>query len=183
MLLPFIAYNTAAYLLFCVRSLSTQETAPWCTNFPPSIYTYVQAKYWNVGLLEYWTVAQLPNFLISAPPLMLLLTFASVYVKKSLIPQLSMYLSPTSSPPLSPDRFLDPSLAPYAIHASVLCLTLLLNAHTQIILRLAAALPLTYWAAAWLFIKNLTWAKVWVIWSIVWGVTMCVLWAVFLPPA
>ena len=68
--MPFISHQYSAYRLFCTSAIST--TAPWCASFPPSVYTYVQAKYWNVGFLRYWTPEQLPNFALGAPPLVLL---------------------------------------------------------------------------------------------------------------
>jgi GPI mannosyltransferase 2 len=33
----------------------------------PAHYQQIQATYWNQGLFHYWTVAQLPNFLLAAP--------------------------------------------------------------------------------------------------------------------
>jgi phosphatidylinositol glycan class V len=34
-----------------------------------SIYTFVQQKYWNVGLFRYYQLKQVPNFLLAAPAL------------------------------------------------------------------------------------------------------------------
>ncbi|KAG6892975.1 hypothetical protein C0992_011694, partial [Termitomyces sp. T32_za158] len=52
-----------------------------------------------------------------------------------------------------------------------------------IVLRLAAALPTLYWAAAWLFVSANPWAKVWIWWSVLWGTISLGLWTAFLPPA
>ncbi|KAK0461400.1 glycosyltransferase family 76 protein [Desarmillaria tabescens] len=151
---PFIYHNLSAYLAFC-------PGADWCNKSIPLIYPYVQAKYWNVGLFNYWSFQQLPNFLIAAPPF-LLLTAYSVHILKG---------SFTSS------------LVPHAIHALILSATLLFTSHTQIILRLAASLPITYWAAAWLIVEYRAWGKLWVGWSVLWGSISVVLWMTFLPPA
>ncbi|TFY56167.1 hypothetical protein EVJ58_g7801 [Rhodofomes roseus] len=184
-LMPFVWHQLSAYLVFC----TVDNPAPWCSHVPPSIYGYVQAKYWNVGFLRYWTPQQLPNFLIAAPPLALLPSYSAHYLHHALLPRLRASLIPhqspnkddSSTPTASP--FLAPSIAPHAIHALILTLTLLFAAHTQIILRLAASMPFTYWAAAWLLVEHRRWGKYWVGWSVIWGAVSIILWTTFLPPA
>ncbi|KAJ8473961.1 hypothetical protein ONZ51_g7535 [Trametes cubensis] len=182
----FVYYQYQAYRLFCE---GTATPAPWCSAFPPSIYTYVQGKYWNVGFLRYWTLQQLPNFLLGAPPLLLLLTFATHYVRLALVPRLVAFVRGRAPTRRSPDDhttrlpFLSPTIAPHVIHALVLCFVLIFASHTQIVLRFAAAMPLTYWAAAWLVVERPGWARWWIGWSVLWGAISCVLWGVFLPPA
>ena len=185
---PFVYQQYSAYTLFCT---SPSEHAPWCASFPPSIYTYVQAKYWNSGLLLYWTPQQLPNFALAAPPLALLIAFSLTHLRTALTPRLACLLlsssrahtarRPPDPHPRSP--FLRPALTPHAIHALAMAALLLFASHTQIALRLVAALPLTYWAAAWLLVEHRRWGARWVAWSVVWGALSCVLWAAFLPPA
>ncbi|KAI8976384.1 GPI mannosyltransferase 2 [Trametes punicea] len=182
----FVYHQYHAYRIFCT---GTAARARWCDAVPPSIYTYVQAKYWNVGFLRYWTLQQLPNFLLGAPPLLLLFTFTLRYVRLALIPRLiTLALGPTSvsGPPNhngAQPPFLSPSIAPHVIHALIHALLLLFASHTQIVLRLAASMPLTYWAAAWLLVEWPALGKLWVDWSVIWGAVSCVLWGVFLPPA
>ena len=179
---PFLYHHLLAYRAFC----SSSDPAQWCHNFPPSIYTHVQSTYWNVGFLRYWTPQQLPNFLISAPVLALLLCYTIVYVRDALCPRLYHIVlqSParaSAKPPQSP--FFAPSLAPHVLHALINTLLLLFAAHTQIILRIAATMPLTYWAAAWLVVEHPRWGSYWIAWSTLWGATSIVLWVTFLPPA
>lgn len=175
-----------AYRAFCQEPVSS---APWCAYTPPFIYTYIQARYWGVGFLRYWTIQQLPNFLLATPVLVLLLSFCVHHTLHSIIPRLSLVLSgrsfdaPRSSPSGHPSPFLGHSLAPHVLHALVLTLLLLFNSHTQIALRQAASMPLTYWAAAYLVLERPCWGWWWVAWSVVWGAASVVLWAVFLPPA
>lgn len=182
--LPFVWFQYSAYLTFCTAA----TPAPWCSNVPPLIYGYVQGKYWNVGFLRYWTLQQLPNFIIAAPPLALLLVSSTQYLQHALLPQLRTSLPPTSKSatkaetPLPPP-FLSPAIAPHAIHALAITLMLLFSAHTQIVLRLAASMPFTYWAAAWLLVEHRRWGKYWVCWSVVWGATSIIMWVTFLPPA
>lgn len=132
--------------------------------------------------MRYWTPQQIPNFLLGAPPLILLFVFTLRYVRLALLPRLCDFLSPpTSTTTKSP--FLPPSIAPHVIHALILSLLLLFASHTQIVLRGAASMPLTYWAAAWLLVERPAWGRWWVGWSVIWGAVSCVLWGVFLPPA
>ncbi|KAK5113293.1 hypothetical protein LTR85_010910 [Meristemomyces frigidus] len=52
-----------AYTEYCTAG----EERPWCTAFPPSIYSFVQEHYWNVGFLRYWTLSNLPLFALAFP--------------------------------------------------------------------------------------------------------------------
>ncbi|KAL9939792.1 hypothetical protein V8E36_001609 [Tilletia maclaganii] len=70
--LPFLGFQAWAYDLFC--SADSGQARAWCASHIPSIYSFVQREYWNVGFLRYWTVQQAPNFVLAAP----VLTF-SVY--------------------------------------------------------------------------------------------------------
>ena len=168
---PFIAYQFVAYLTFCWDVSS--PNFEWCANFPPSIYTHVQAAYWNVGFLRYWTLSQAPNFLIACPPIIAILTFAFEHLSS---------LSETKRK-TQPRIGYSLSLTPHAIHAVVFTFILLFASHTQIILRLAASMPFTYWAAAWIYLNYPTCGKVWITWSVLWGVISVILWGTFLPPA
>lgn len=176
---PFVGYQIMAYFAFC-RSSGPGYSPPWCSYKMPFIYSYAQSKYWNVGFLRYWTLSQLPNFLMCAPVLALLLWFSTHYIFHVLLPYVFRSYKP-SNPLDSP--LLTVKLAPHAIHAFLFTLILLFASHTQIILRLAASMPFTYWAAGYLFLEHPTWGKRWVTWSVVWGAVSIVLWATFLPPA
>ncbi|KAI0082022.1 mannosyltransferase [Panus rudis PR-1116 ss-1] len=179
---PFVYHQYSAFLKFCRNH--AVEMPPWCLSVPPSIYTHVQAKYWDNGFLRYWTPAQIPNFLISIPVLVSLLWFSVYHIRMVLIPRL-VSLTHTSRPPL-PAKFeplLSPNITPHAIHAFIFTNVLLFASNTQIILRLAASMPFTYWSAAYLLIQKPSWGKWWVTWSVVWGAISIILWATFLPPA
>ncbi|CCG81249.1 Putative uncharacterized protein [Taphrina deformans PYCC 5710] len=67
--LPWLSTQAYAYYLFC-------PDRPWCTNSPPFIYSFVQDQYWNVGFGRYFTLSNLPLFVLSAP--MYLLCFLSL---------------------------------------------------------------------------------------------------------
>ncbi|KAJ7668374.1 GPI mannosyltransferase 2 [Mycena polygramma] len=165
---PFVAHNYAAYRAFCTPA----DPPAWCTRRLPLIYSHVQAHYWNSGFLRYWTLQQLPNFLIAAPPLIAISTF-SVY-------HLGHWIK---VPAQHGHAFLSASIAPHAIYALLLSAILLFASHTQIVLRLAASMPITYWAAAWLVVQHPKCGRAWVAWSVLWGSLSILLWSAFLPPA
>ncbi|KAG0219773.1 hypothetical protein BGX31_011159 [Mortierella sp. GBA43] len=62
----FLAVQGYGYSLYCSTD-SILERRPWCDSVPPSIYTFVQDFYWNVGFLRYYEIKQIPNFLMAAP--------------------------------------------------------------------------------------------------------------------
>ncbi|KAF8891684.1 GPI mannosyltransferase 2, partial [Infundibulicybe gibba] len=190
-LLPFISHNVSAYLAFCVQEdVPGNSSPPWCTKFPPLIYAHVQSTYWNVGFMRYFTPQQIPNFILAAPPLVLLFTFTIHHIIHGFIPRLRLALaqragslsSPSKASPGIPEIFLAETITPHALHALGLSLILLFASHTQIVLRLAASMPIIYWAAAWLLTQHPTYGKWWVGWSVTWGAVSVVLWAAFLPP-
>ncbi len=172
-----MGYQAYAYFVFCVQLGSPQ--AEWCSAFPPSIYSYVQSKYWDVGFLRYWTLNQLPNFLIATPSIILIFAFAIEHLKRALPP---LSNREKKSQQLE-SAFYNSSITPHAIHAAIFASILLLASHTQIVLRLAHSMPFTYWAATWLLVRHPKAARLWITWSVFWGTISIILWATFLPPA
>ncbi|KAK5130028.1 hypothetical protein LTR08_002544 [Meristemomyces frigidus] len=63
MIIGFAIPQSIAYAEYCIPT----ATRPWCSAFPPSIYTFVQSHYWNVGFLRYWTVPNIPLFALAFP--------------------------------------------------------------------------------------------------------------------
>ncbi|KAL1701193.1 glycosyltransferase family 76 protein [Schizophyllum commune] len=188
---PFVYLQYTGYQAFCLISMDapssstnspsdSADTSPspttrpaWCTNTLPLIYSHVQSTYWNVGFLRYWTLQQLPNFIIAAPPLAAIMASSWWHLRR-VVPG-------TTSPALTP--FLSPLLTPHVLHATFMALVLIFASHVQIVLRFAAAMPATYWAGAWLLVRYPRTGKLWVGWSVVWGALSVLLWVAFLPPA
>ncbi|TIA83861.1 hypothetical protein E3P98_00465 [Wallemia ichthyophaga] len=141
--------QTEAYARLCPQ-------APFCTRTLPLAYSYVQGKYWDNGLLRYWNVSQIPNFLLSLP----------VYVV-GIVAICNPHMTLRALPH-------------YVLHTLTLIL-LLCFSNVQIALRFATALPPLWWWVAAHTDSRL--ARSFVAWSRLWGCVACVLWAAFLPPA
>lgn len=72
--LPYILFQYYGYLLYCtarnenfVSREYLETNHPWCLATIPHLYNYVQSKYWNVGLFKYYTMNQVPNFVLAFP--------------------------------------------------------------------------------------------------------------------
>lgn len=194
---PFILHQASGYSQFCGKLNSPR----WCYGRLPllSIYSHVQSEYWGVGLFRYWTISQLPNFLIAAPPLALLLWAGLKHMKERGLREMEIIaanfgmasvvlndedmVTPPSAKDNEPSVEEHDQITAHAIHALVLTCILIFASHVQIILRLAPSLPFTHWAAARLWVEKPHIAKWWTTWSILWSCISIVTWVRFLPPA
>lgn len=130
---------------------------PWCDALVPSVYTYVQAKYWNNGFLRYWTLGNLPLFLMAAPTLVVL--FLS-----------TLYLWQRRQ-------------FGAAIVQGVMFLGLVFFWHVQIVNRLSSSLPGPALYLSSELERRPKRAKFWIGLSTVWCVTQAGLYGASLPPA
>ena len=91
-----------------------------------------------MGLFRYWTIAQVPNFLLAAPVVGFGLLQTWTYLRT--VP-LAAYL---------PVGTVRPWPLPYMVHWAALCVLLLLASHVQIALRFATpgGMPALWWALA-----------------------------------
>ncbi|KAJ5089597.1 hypothetical protein N7532_008281 [Penicillium argentinense] len=127
--------------IFAYRSYCMVETSarPWC-NWPlPSIYSWVQGHYWNVGFLRYWTISNIPLFLLAAPVLAILVK--SSWWALQAPSTLASGSGGHSSSPVSPGSMLFRLAVPQGLLA-VMALT---SYHVQIINRISSGYPLWYW--------------------------------------
>lgn len=114
------------------------------------VLTIVSDDYRNVGFLRYFHLAQVPNFLVSAP-LYALLLYTHLHLLPpslgSLLPSLS--LPRPRRPSTHAERLLSrPEMVPYLLHSVILSGILFWASHVQIVLRLAQTMPVVWWGAA-----------------------------------
>ncbi|KAM0750807.1 hypothetical protein T439DRAFT_348085 [Meredithblackwellia eburnea MCA 4105] len=186
---PFLAYQRWVFNQFCPSSpeaLLGRARRPWCEGLLGFSYGWIQREYWDVGPFRYWTLQQLPNFVLASPVLILCLAASVSYYRQNPLSLLPFLSSPSDlPPPETPFHALH--LAPYIHLHTFLTLLLLTSSHVQIVLRVCTSNPVLYWYAATLFSSekegNKKWGRRWVMYCVVWGMVSVVLWSSFLPPA
>ncbi|KAI1503499.1 GPI mannosyltransferase 2 [Biscogniauxia marginata] len=179
--LGFILPQIVAYQTFC-SGASTTKTRPWCTKPLPSIYSFVQEHYWNVGFLRYWTPANIPLFLLAAPMIFILINSGLDAFRRA-----SSLDTDNANPKTSPLTLPNGVALLRSMASSQLILTALAitNYHTQIITRISSGYPLWYWWLAGL-LGNRGTAQLGgniVIFMIMYAGIQGALFASFLPPA
>ncbi|KAH6608817.1 glycosyltransferase family 76 protein [Trichoderma cornu-damae] len=129
--------QAVAWLRYCKGDF---EPRPWCSRLVPSIYTFVQAHYWNNGFLRYWTPNQLPLFLLASPVLTLL-------IKSGLEVSFNSGRGLGQGAPVveATHRTFLLTLAVIQTLVAILAIT---NFHVQIINRLSSGYPVWYWWVA-----------------------------------
>lgn len=169
----FVSPQYLAYTEFCGRDAGSQSRE-WCEKAIPSVYSWVQSHYWyaclpgrltyltlprNVGLFRYWTISNLPLFLVAAPMLWVLLE-SSVTVLRNCVqrPLHGLHV-------LQVGETVDPSFSASGAHSLpelalpqlMLAIAAITNFHVQIINRIASAYPTWYvMVAGWLVDKRTT---------------------------
>ncbi|KAK6433689.1 ER membrane glycoprotein subunit of the GPI transamidase complex-like protein [Oleoguttula sp. CCFEE 5521] len=144
--LGFVLPQLLAYLEYCTGA----NTRPWCTALPPSIYTFVQSHYWNVGLFNYWTLSNAPLFLLATP--MLVIFFSTAYT--------ALHHGHVGSEPekihVQQTKSKDPDEEPFkaamfvhvmrrlALPQLLLAVLALSSFHVQIVNRISSGYPLWY---------------------------------------
>ncbi|KAL2001008.1 hypothetical protein VTN02DRAFT_2353 [Thermoascus thermophilus] len=125
-----------AYTAYCTRGANSR---PWCTQLIPSIYGWVQAHYWNVGFLRYWTLSNLPLFLLAAP-MLLILCLSSLWAlcKTGGGQQVEQARSDRTD-------IQESLLMRLAVPQGLLAVMAITSYHVQIINRISSGYPLWYW--------------------------------------
>jgi len=176
----FLLPQVIAYQHFCVGASDDRE---WCSRTIPSIYTFVQSNYWDVGLFHYWTVSNIPLFLLAAPMLSIL-ALSSIWAVKIQNFVAESKLKKNRVAKNDQDSVVAIIRVMLAIQL-ILGLTTLINAHVQIITRLASGYPIWYWwiASRVTEIGNGKTSEWLVRWMVMYAMIQGGLFASFLPPA
>lgn len=190
-----------AYIEFCEDSTTSKRV--WCNRSLPSIYGFVQDHYWfvpycqkeffyffanvirNCGPFRYWTVSNIPLFLL-ATPMYFIMFKSGIWGVNATLPA-----STPASPKKSIERFSTlPShqhtnqvLRNLAISQLLLSAINLTTAHVQIITRISSAYPVWVWYLAILLNEKGSMTNVFVTFMVVYSLVQGGLFASFLPPA
>lgn len=182
--LGFILPQCLGYLTYCTGG---SQQRPWCEKSIPSIYSWVQSYYWNVGFLRYWTISNIPLFLLAAPTLAVLFISGWDVVKGHILVEEGLQKGTHKQSLETRQRVLRLSALPQL----VLAFMTLTNAHIQIVTRLASGASCWY---QWLSVRLLRTADiasegknkavgVAIRWMVIYALIQGGLFASFLPPA
>jgi phosphatidylinositol glycan class V len=190
----FLAYREYCY------GRSPDDRRPWCNLTLPSIFTWVQSHYWyvcpkappplldmlierlrNVGPFRYWTVSNLPLFLLAGPSLWLL-TYSAIDVLRYPA-RLAPGMSPARAGAGGISSIQKRIIISLAVPQLVLAILALTSYHVQIITRLSSGYPLWYiWLASKLQDEPKR-ASLAIRWMVLYAMLQAGLYACFLPPA
>jgi len=131
--------------------------------------------YRDVGFLRYWTISQLPNFVIASPFIILSASSVVHHVRTR----------------HSYHNFLSNPLTPHVLALTAMAFLLLTSMHVQIATRVLTAFPALYWYVAEKISEDIqgVWAERKRYWEsgvraiLVFGCVGAVLYSAFLPPA
>jgi phosphatidylinositol glycan class V len=120
---------------------------PWCGSKGGSLYTFVQKEYWNQGLFNYWTLAQIPNFILAAPILLtcFLLFYSYVFDKKINLQLLGLFTEEEEDG-VGGVGGVHVKGIPFVFHCFALSVLCLVFMHVQVSTRfILASSPMPYW--------------------------------------
>ncbi|KAI9138277.1 GPI mannosyltransferase 2 [Paraphysoderma sedebokerense] len=166
--LPFFAFHYYAYTQFCGQDPAATQISnqprPWCQEMVPSIYSFVQKEYWNVGFLKYWNSQQFGNFVLAAP--MWAISFFAIRkwfqtvggfkrVLEQLVtgnlqisyPKSAEGVSSASAcaPSKLASQYAHPGILPYITLYSFMLFYVTFFMHVQVIIRFMTSMPALYW--------------------------------------
>ncbi|KAG8530933.1 uncharacterized protein KY384_004290 [Bacidia gigantensis] len=172
-----------AFQHICV-DLHDGKGRPWCYSYLPSVYSWVQQEYWGVGFLRYWTMSNIPLFMLAAPMLVIMIS-SSIWAWIEGSSRNGNLIRYGDVPPMTVVLHL-------AMPQLVLCLLALTTYHVQIITRLSSGYPIWYWWLAVLVVRHPEMAtlgtrfkvsKGILRWMVLYGIIQAGFYASFLPPA
>jgi phosphatidylinositol glycan class V len=127
----------------------------------------------NLGLFRYWTLSNLPLFLLGTP----------MFVVMILSALWALNIQVSTSFKGNPSSETHPVVTNMAVSQIILVLLTLTTAHVQIITRISSAYPVWLWCIASYLKKDSALAGIFVRFAVVYAVIQAGLFSSFLPPA
>jgi phosphatidylinositol glycan class V len=192
----FLLPQYIAYREYCGQS--DVNTRLWCKRALPSIYTFVQDHYWyvpylndlqdidncrNCGLFRYWTISNLPLFLL-ATPMFAILVASGLWALKVTPDELEQNRNNAKDVRKSTQGLVLQVIRNLAVSQLMLVMLTSTTAHVQIITRISSAFPVWLWytAISCREGKTLLFGRI-VKFMVVYSIVQGCLFASFLPPA
>lgn len=173
---PFIVFQWVGYNFFC------PDTALlWCSKSIPLIYSHVQSHYWDVGFLRYYTLQQLPNFILAIP--LLIVGSYSIYSFVKANPLRFFTIGYINGNNKVKNYHL---MMPYMYLLAFMLFMVTTMMHVQVVIRFFTPVPIIYFTVSTLMhgsISEKWWANIYLCYSILFAAIGVVLFVSFLPPA
>jgi phosphatidylinositol glycan class V len=136
----FAAPQIVAYVEYCTSG----NSRPWCSRLVPSIYSWVQDHYWEVGFLRYWTLNNLPLFLLAGPMLVIMLCTGYIGLFKSRVAASACSRSQNVKGLQFEETVFSHVTPRLALPQLILAATAATSFHVQIINRISSGYPVWY---------------------------------------
>lgn len=148
----FLVFQYYGYSIFCL----VPQPRKWCGNQIPILYSFVQEYYWNNGFMKYYTINQLPNFLMAFPMIMLSLFGIYKYIRTDFKRFITLDLLDNNYKLGKPHTFYSNiRILPFIILWIFMLLYCVFMMHVQVITRFfCCSLPCVFWYSAQLFEDN-----------------------------
>ncbi|KAJ2740116.1 ER membrane glycoprotein subunit of the GPI transamidase complex-like protein [Coemansia sp. BCRC 34301] len=156
--LGFAAFQAYGHRMFCQQADAVAAVQrPYCSDTFTTIYSFVQAEYWDIGFLKYYTVQQLPNFALAAPVVTLSLVGLYTYVAHDPLRvatlgwhQRRTATTGTGSGSIAPleSAFFGRELLPHVYLWALLLGVATTTMHVQVVTRFFSSVPVMFWFAA-----------------------------------
>ena len=153
---PFLALQFYAWRTMCNNKNALSEPVrPWCLDSIPLVYPFVQKHYWNNGFLKYFTLQQLPNFILASPIILLSLFGIYKYSASNMHRFLSIgFDNRTSKASRFNSEYLSDDVLPFVYLWTVMLFLCVTTMHVQVILRFFTSVPPLFWFLGHLFGKH-----------------------------
>jgi len=183
-LIPFLSFQIFSYLMYCtpqdieltpklmnyavdhgliLPSLGGKKIrvkTHWCHSTLPLPYSYVQSHYWNVGFLKYFSISQIPNFLLALPIAYLILRYGIEFFNQHKSMCLRLGLTRKTASKAEGTFRMPANTFVFVVHSVVLTIFCFLCIHVQVTTRmLLSASPVPYWVGAYLIYEGFVSAR------------------------
>ncbi|KAJ2717939.1 ER membrane glycoprotein subunit of the GPI transamidase complex-like protein, partial [Coemansia sp. Benny D115] len=125
---------------------------PYCSGVLSTVYGFVQAEYWDVGFLRYYTLQQLPNFLLAAPMVALSAAGLCAYAAHDPLMFATLGWRRAGAAPAAGasagTAFFGAELLPHVYLWALLLGVATTAMHVQVVTRFFSSVPAVFWFAA-----------------------------------
>ncbi|KAJ2511305.1 ER membrane glycoprotein subunit of the GPI transamidase complex-like protein [Coemansia sp. RSA 1939] len=152
--LGFVAFQALGRQMLCDHQQAVPQNhdmRPYCSGVA-TVYGFVQAHYWDVGFMRYYTPNQIPNFALAVPMVVLALCGIWAYVVSDPVRAATLgmcsHKAEGANGALLGSAYLGDSLLPHMYLWALLLFVAVTTMHVQVITRFFSSVPAVFWYAA-----------------------------------